>query len=87
LLFCRSALAQWTCLTDVLRLYEEASGQCLNNNKTFIFFSENTSLVDKEALVAIFGIQSIQHCDTYLGLPALVGKSRMVAFQDIVDRV
>jgi hypothetical protein len=26
LLFCRSTLAQWNCLTDVLRLYEEASG-------------------------------------------------------------
>jgi hypothetical protein len=60
---------------DVLRLYEEASGQCPNNNKTFIFFSKNTSLVDKEALLAIFGIQSIQHYDTYLALPALVGKS------------
>jgi hypothetical protein len=43
--------------------------------KRFFFFSKNTSLVDKEALLAIFGIQSIQHYDTYLALPALVGKS------------
>lgn len=62
-------------MMDVLQLYEEASGQCLNHNKTSIFFSKNTPLVDKEAIIEISGIPNTQHFDTYLGLPAIVGKS------------
>jgi hypothetical protein len=38
LLFCRSSLYQWDALTNVLRLYEAASNQRLNNKKTSIFF-------------------------------------------------
>jgi hypothetical protein len=38
LLFCISTLTQWECLTNILRMYEEASDQRLNNNKTSIFF-------------------------------------------------
>jgi hypothetical protein len=34
LLFCRANLSQWGALTNVLRLYEAALGQRLNNNKT-----------------------------------------------------
>jgi hypothetical protein len=33
------------------------------------------------------GVSISQSFDTYLGLPALVGKSRTTAFQGIVDRV
>jgi hypothetical protein len=36
LLFCRANLSQWEALTRLLRQYEEASGQRLNNNKTII---------------------------------------------------
>ena len=56
LLFCRSNLPQWNSLTTLLRKYEESSGQRLNNNKTAIFCSKNTSLVDKEKIVEIIGI-------------------------------
>ena len=47
LLFYRSSIPQWNSLTNLLHTYEESSGQWLNNNKTAIFFSTNTSLVDK----------------------------------------
>lgn len=51
LLFCRSNLSQWDYLTNLLRTYEAASGQRLNNNKTSIFFSKNTSLEDRGAIL------------------------------------
>jgi hypothetical protein len=35
----------------------------------------------------VSGIPSSQQYDTYLGLPALVGRSRTAAFQSIKDRV
>jgi hypothetical protein len=56
LLFCRSSIPQWNSLTNLLHTYEESLGQRLNNNKISIFFSKNTSLVDKEKIVEIVGI-------------------------------
>ena len=75
LLFCRSSLYQWDVLTNVLRLYEVAFNQCLNNNKTSIFFNGNTTQEMRGAILEKAGILSSQRYDMYLGLPTLVGKS------------
>jgi hypothetical protein len=80
LLFCRSTLPQWNSLTRVLRCYEEASGHHLNTAKTSIFFSRNTSQGEKNMILADAGIPATQCFDKYLGLPALVGRSRVSAF-------
>jgi hypothetical protein len=50
LLFCRATLMQWNHLSFILQLYEEASGQKMNANKTAIFFSRNTTVTDKEQI-------------------------------------
>jgi hypothetical protein len=77
----------WERLQNILQLYEKASGQKLNNNKTSLFFSKNMRMVDKETILAIVGVLATQHYDTYLDLPALVGKSRTTAFKGILDWV
>jgi hypothetical protein len=87
LLFCRANMGQWDCLTHILQVYEDASGQRLNANKTSIFFSKNTSLEEKEKILEVAGIPSSRRYDTDLGLPALVGKSRVAAFKGIIDKV
>jgi hypothetical protein len=50
LLFCRANLIQWNHLSSILQVYEEASGQKMNANKTAIFFSRNTSVTNKEQI-------------------------------------
>jgi ribonuclease HI len=87
LLFCRANLSQWGTLTNVLRIYEAASGQRLNNDKTSIFFSGNTPQEERNKILEVAGIPSSQRYDTYLGLPALVGKSQKIAFKAITERV
>jgi hypothetical protein len=42
---------------------------------------------EKERIVEITGIPVTQQYDTYLGLLALVGRSRIAAFKSIKDRV
>ncbi|XP_059458307.1 receptor-like protein 6 [Corylus avellana] len=83
----RTDVAHWHRLSRILRLYEQASGQKLNVNKTAIFFSRNTSAADRDAILAIAAIPATQSYDTYLGLPALVGKSRQKEFKSIIDRI
>ncbi|XP_059451233.1 uncharacterized protein LOC132182041 [Corylus avellana] len=87
LLFCKASMVEWHSLTEVLRRYELASGQHLNTNKTSIYFSSNTLTESKVAILEEAGIPATQRYDTYLGLPALVGKSRTAAFRGIIDRV
>ena len=87
LLFCRSSMTQWHHLTSFLKKYEEASGHWLNCSKTTIFFNKNTLQVTREEIVAETGILVTQRYDTYLGLLALVGKSKMAAFKKLKDRM
>ena len=44
LLFCRAHLDHWSQLFNILKSYETASRQKLNNSKTTIYFSRNTSM-------------------------------------------
>jgi hypothetical protein len=44
-------------------------------------------LEDKGAILEVAGILATQQYDTYLGLPTMVGKSWIVAFKGIVDKV
>ena len=44
-------------------------------------------MVEKSKISEVSGIPSIQCYETYLGLPAMVGKSRIVAFKVIIDKV
>jgi hypothetical protein len=87
LLFCRADLSHSNRLTSLLHIYERASGQKLNTSKTAIYFSHNTPIGDKDSIITQAVILASQRYDTYLGLPALVGKSRMKEFQHIIDQV
>lgn len=62
-------------------------GQRLNKEKTSLFFSKNTSQEVYEQILQLVEVTTIQCYDKYLGLPALVGKSRVQEFQNIIDRV
>ena len=87
LLFCRADIIHWNRLSSILKIYERASGQKLNTSKTVIYFSLNTSAENQKAIVQAAAITESQRYDTYLGLPALVRKSRMREFKKIVDQI
>jgi hypothetical protein len=87
LLFYKESQKQWHRLSSLLNAYEKASGQQLNKEKTGIFFSKNTDSETRQKITRVAGIPSSQRYDTYLGLPALVERSRIIAFQGIKERV
>jgi hypothetical protein len=53
----------------------------------FSFFSWNTDATRRQEIITLSGLQATQRYDKYLGLLALVGKSRTQAFQCIKDKV
>jgi hypothetical protein len=87
LIFCKAKSLEWRRLVKILELYEVASGQKLNKDKTSIFFSRNTSMEKRAEISQLSGLQATQNYDKYLGLPTLVGKSRVQAFNSIKDKV
>jgi hypothetical protein len=87
ILFCKSNSVEWHCLLRILGIYEATSGQKLNLQKTSIFFSRNTSHSRREEILSLSGLTEAHKFDTYLGLPALVGKSKTQAFNNIKEKV
>jgi hypothetical protein len=78
---------EWRNLLQLIRQYEQASGQKLNNNKTTIFYSHNTGREFRELICSNIGITASKNYETYLGLPTLVGRAKVSTFKRIFNRV
>jgi hypothetical protein len=87
LLFCKANSVQWRRLTRILDKYEATSRQKLNQDKTSIFFSRNTSMEKREEIIRLSGLKATDRFEKYVGLPTLVGKSRSKEFKSTKDSV
>lgn len=65
-----------TTLKVILKEYEECLGQCVNFNKSTIFYSSNTSERRKAEVSTILGVQSSTNLEKYIGLPNVVGRKK-----------
>jgi hypothetical protein len=59
----------------------------LNREKTSIFFSKNTNTTVMDHLLSIAGVSTTRKYEKYLGLPSLIGRSRVAAFSGIKSRI
>ncbi|XP_038695493.1 uncharacterized protein LOC119992773 [Tripterygium wilfordii] len=87
LLFCRVKGEDWPCVHDILSAYGQISGQLINFDKTSIYFSRHTTSQQRVNMVSLIGAVEAKHYDRYLGLPAVVGRSRREAFLYILDKM
>jgi hypothetical protein len=87
LLFCSATIFEWIHLQEILEMYEHAFGQKLNKGKTSIFFSKNTKSATKGHIKAVAGVGSTTRYEKYLGLPSLIGRSRVSSFNGIKGKI
>lgn len=87
ILFCKASVREWMKIKEILEVYEAASGQCLNNQKTSIFFNGNTKSEVKRQLIEVVGARLCRDSKRYLGVPTLVGRSKYNAFRWIKKRI
>jgi hypothetical protein len=66
---------------------KKSSGQRLNREKTSLFFSKNTKMEVRAHIKALAGVNSTQSYEKYLGLPSLIGRSRILSFKNIEGRI
>ncbi|KAA3457116.1 reverse transcriptase [Gossypium australe] len=74
-------------LKEILREYEACSGQCVNFEKTTVFFSANVTDQERNVVCQTFNVQCSNDPNKYLGLPSMVGRKRKLAFQGLKDRL
>ncbi|XP_030923509.1 uncharacterized protein LOC115950456 [Quercus lobata] len=87
LLFCKANSQECQSLVNILQLYEDASGQKINADKSSIFFSSNTSDERRREVLNLLGPMQDTHHKKYLGLPSIIGKSKVEIFAEIKERV
>jgi hypothetical protein len=86
-IFCRASISDCVVIQNLLSLYEKASGQKVNGDKTAIFFSKNTSTAKKSDILSLFGTLPTTQFEKYLSLPPILGRSKRHAFNDIKERI
>ena len=76
LLFCKANSQECQQLIEILCLYEAASGQKINADKSSVFYSANTLEEKKNEILEILGPMQDSRHGKYLGLPSIIGKSK-----------
>ncbi|KAL5781686.1 hypothetical protein ACOSP7_006715 [Xanthoceras sorbifolium] len=87
IVFCRASVQNCEKLKQILNVYEKASGQRINLQKSNITFSPNVEDDCSASILNCLGLVNAQAHDKYLGLPTMVGKNKRKTFCDIKERV
>lgn len=71
---------------EVIKEYEQLSGQQVNFDKSLIYFSNNVNKEDKVRLGSVLGVRVANNPEKYLRLPTMVGRRKRDAFLGIKER-
>ncbi|KAH9779368.1 reverse transcriptase domain-containing protein [Citrus sinensis] len=74
-------------MKSILSMYGTASGQKINYNKSSISFSANVNNEAVHSICSLLGVQAIDNQRNYLRLPSHIGRSKIIVFRYIRDRV
>ena len=87
LLFCKASIQECQKLIAILDLYEAASEQKINVDKSSISFSQNTPPELKAEVLEVMGpMKDLKHYK-YLGLTSIIGKSKIDVFAELKEQV
>lgn len=62
-----------------------ALSQRINLEKSSVYFSGNTEGEQRERIKITLGITEVEHFESYLGLPTLVGRAKFQTFSFLKD--
>lgn len=68
-------------------MYEKASGQQINFQKSSVVFSNNVDMDKQMEMASILQVNRLDEHDRYLGLPMRVGRSKTAIFEYIKEKL
>ncbi|KAA3477626.1 reverse transcriptase [Gossypium australe] len=74
-------------LKDILKKYGEVSRQCVNYEKSIVFYSSNTSEQMRKLILQNLNGRGSTNLEKYLGLPNMIGPGKKMAFQLLKDHM
>lgn len=86
-IFCSVNNQNASCVANILKKYERSSGQVVNLDKSAICFSKNVREEEKVEISLSFGQRQRNDMGMYLGLSAVVGRSKKRMLEFIKERV
>ena len=87
LLFCKASEQECRKMIEILELYEAASGQKVNAEKSSVIFSHNTLQESRRIVMDILGLMQDTRHGKYLGLPSIIGRSKTEVFAEVKEKV
>ncbi|KAL9673076.1 hypothetical protein QQ045_029329 [Rhodiola kirilowii] len=85
--FVRANAEEVSNLKEVLKHYEEISGQMINFEKCEVSFSRNTPAAVREEIIRVLGMQQVPSHSKYLGLPLVMGQKKTETFRGILEKM
>lgn len=82
IIFCRAKTVM-----DILKHYQEISGQKINPDKSEMIFSPNISQTYKDPIQTHLPVKISDSIQKYLGMPTQFGRSKEQDFQFIMDKI
>uniref|UniRef100_A0A803PUK7 Reverse transcriptase domain-containing protein n=1 Tax=Cannabis sativa TaxID=3483 RepID=A0A803PUK7_CANSA len=86
-LYCRATAAEIDKVQELLLIFEKASGQQVNFNKSSVFFSSNTTQSSKNLICNSMGICEATEDSKYLGLPSTLGRNKNTVLGFLKDKM
>jgi hypothetical protein len=84
-LFFKSTTNEATVLKNILSVYEVASGQTINLQKSEFYCNRNVPPEVRGDIAALLGVTQVLGTGKYLGLPSMIGRSKKATFKFIKD--
>lgn len=86
-LYCRANEEEGMKISDLLQIYDAASGQKVNLQKSSIFFSSNVIESNRVDLCNSLNMVPANEGSTYLGLPNMLGRNKSATLGFLKDKV
>lgn len=87
LLFTRANQKECSTIVDLLNVYEAASGQKINYDKSEVSFSKVLCMSKKKELLDLLKMRLVDEHAKYLGIPTITGKPKRAVFSSLKDRI
>lgn len=86
-LFSKAARRHALTIVECIDKYCKWSGQCLNREKSGVFFSKHTPHQSQRAIKHILEMKKLKQDAVYLGAPLFLSKSPSKYFKYLIDRL